>query len=360
MTKSVKKNFSDLTQPSKVLIPILLGLAVVGYMLYTRFDIEQFKTMSWNGRSILFFSLAIGVCVLRHIILSLRLRLMSDDHFSFKKSVQLMFIWEFAAAISPTSIGGAATAIIFLAQEKLSAARSMTIVLYSVVLESLYFLVSILIALIIIGPNFINPDVLNYSSSNAYNVSFYIIILFMLAYGLFFFYGLFISPQSIKKFLFFIGKARILKRWRSKIEKTANDIINSSRELKSKKINYHFKNFVLSGLAWICKFLTVPLIIFAVIQQIDPTLFDTVLLTFRNQSMYVITAFTPTPGGSGFAEVLFDNFFSDYISLTAATIIAILWRLITYYFYLFSGFIVTPLWVKEVMKNRKTIKNKAE
>jgi uncharacterized protein (TIRG00374 family) len=358
MNKSVIREITDITKPSRVVIPIVLGMLVVVYMLYSKFDIEQFQSLSWNSRSILYILLALFIYALRHLVLSLRLRFMTDKEFSIKKCVQLMFIWEFAAAISPSAIGGAATAIIFLSQEKLSTAKSMTVVLYSVVLESSYFFISVIVGLLLFGSIMIHPGVTDIFSANGYGITFLIVFAFMMSYGFFFFYGLFINPKSIKKLLFFIAKIGFLKRWKHKIEKTGDDIVASSKLLKTKNIGFHLRNLVLTGYAWFSKFLMVPLLIYAVIQEIEPSIWDTVLMTMRDQAMYMITAFSPTPGGSGVAEALFDNFFNDYINVTAATIIAILWRLITYYFYLFAGFIITPLWFKQLLEKKRLQTNK--
>ena len=68
--------------------------------------------------------------------------------------------------------------------------------------------------------------------------------------------------------------------------------------------------------------------------------------------MYAVTAFSPTPGGAGIAEVLFGGFFTDYISAGIATVVALVWRLITYYPYLIAGALIIPNWVGKVMAYR--------
>jgi len=342
MDKSPKKKLTEIAKPNRILIPILLGLAVVVYMLYRNFDLEQFMNLSWNQRTILFVALAIICYIIRHLALSYRLQIMSGYHFSWMKS-----------AISPTSVGGSATAIIFLAQEKLSAAKSMTLVLYSVVLDSFYMVISFIILLLAIGPMLIYPGINSFYSSNGYSITFYLVLTFTAVYGFFFYYGLFVNPSKMKSLLTWISKRRLLKRWKSKIETTASDFVLSSEELKKRSKLFHVKNFMLTGIAWLCKFATVPLLVFAVIQTVDPSLWETLQLTARNQSMYLITAFSPTPGSAGVAEVLFGSFFREYMSETGATIVAIMWRLLTYYIYLLAGFVIFPLWIKSIWKRRK-------
>ena len=51
----------------------------------------------------------------------------------------IMFIWKFSSAVTPTSIGGSAVALVVLSQEKLSTAKTATIVVYTIILDGLYF-----------------------------------------------------------------------------------------------------------------------------------------------------------------------------------------------------------------------------
>jgi uncharacterized protein (TIRG00374 family) len=60
----------------------------------------------------------------------------------------------------------------------------------------------------------------------------------------------------------------------------------------------------------------------------------------------------PSPGGSGVAEAIFKRYLSDFIPVNAlmvgsvAIVLALLWRLISYYPYLAIGAIMLPSWLK--------------
>jgi uncharacterized protein (TIRG00374 family) len=70
--------------------------------------------------------------------------------------------------------------------------------------------------------------------------------------------------------------------------------------------------------------------------------------------MFLITLFSPTPGGAGFVEVLFGGFLNDYIpSTTVATLTATIWRILGYYIYLFIGAIIVPNWIRKKVLNKK-------
>lgn len=73
--------------------------------------------------------------------------------------------------------------------------------------------------------------------------------------------------------------------------------------------------------------------------------------------MYVITAFSPTPGGAGIAEYLFGGFFSDYIPESVGSLVALIWRLITYYPYLILGAIIIPIWIRGIIVKRRLLRS---
>jgi len=69
--------------------------------------------------------------------------------------------------------------------------------------------------------------------------------------------------------------------------------------------------------------------------------------------MFVIIAFSPTPGGAGVAEIVFGGFLSDFVPEGISLIIAFMWRGFTYYAYLIAGVIVVPNWVRNLINRRK-------
>ena len=86
---------------------------------------------------------------------------------------------------------------------------------------------------------------------------------------------------------------------------------------------------------------------------------DQFLLFARQLVMWIMMLVMPTPGGSGFAEYIFSTYCRDLIAvpvamqLGAATLIAVLWRLVTYYPYLVAGAIIFPRWIKQKFGSNK-------
>jgi len=61
---------------------------------------------------------------------------------------------------------------------------------------------------------------------------------------------------------------------------------------------------------------------------------------------------SPTPGGSGFAEYVFTRYLGEFIPVeplllgSVVVAMALLWRIVSYYPYLFIGAILFPRWIK--------------
>lgn len=72
------------------------------------------------------------------------------------------------------------------------------------------------------------------------------------------------------------------------------------------------------------------------------------LIFARQLIMWIMMLISPTPGGSGFAEFVFKEYLGSFIiggGAGVAIAMAIVWRLITYYPYLFVGVFIVPKWI---------------
>lgn len=278
---------------------------------------------------------------------------MTDGDFSWPKSMELIVLWEFASAVSPTSIGGSGVALFLLAQEKLSAARTVSVVLYSMVIDTIFFVVSLPLLYLILGPIMIRPGMESLSDLDGFGYTFIGVILFMSAYGAVFYYGLFINPTTLKRLLLFISRWTLLKRFKKDLRKTAMDVVATSIEMQKKNYIFHAKAMLATTGAWVTRFLAINCIIIALIESTPIDFYNQFLIMARAETMHVTTSFSPTPGGAGVAEYLFGGYFIDYVSEGIASLVALVWRIITYYTYLIGGAIIIPIWIREVMIRRK-------
>ena len=73
------------------------------------------------------------------------------------------------------------------------------------------------------------------------------------------------------------------------------------------------------------------------------------LLVFGRQFVvWVVLMISPTPGASGISEWLFTNYYGDLIGdVSAALVIAMIWRILSYYVYLFAGVCLAPSYFRK-------------
>ena len=340
---------------SRIIIPIIIGLLVVGYLLTKRFNYEEFTQINWTRHTFFWIGASVFLIVIRHLAYAARLRVLSEKQFSWRKSIELIFIWEFSSAVSPTSVGGSAVAFFVLAQEKLSTAKTATIVLYTIVLDSIFFLAGLPLLYLLFGSDMIRPEANSLADIGGWGYYFLFAYSLMFVYCSIFFYGLFIDPRRIRGALLLIGNINWLKRYRERLEKLGNDMIIASKELKLQQTLFHLRAFLATAIAWSCRFLLLNCLIVAFVKGIPLTFWSQFELYARLESMFVIIAFSPTPGGAGFVEILFGGFLSDYVkSETVSTVISTIWRLLSYYSYLIAGAIIIPNWIRNRLNERRS------
>jgi uncharacterized protein (TIRG00374 family) len=180
---------------------------------------------------------------------------------------------------------------------------------------------------------------LKFSSKGVFIIG-YLFILLLTSAVLF---GIFLNPEKIKSLLIVIFRLRFLRRWQSQAEQTGDELIITSAEMKSKPFIFWLKAFSATVLSWTARFWVVNVLIMAF-----TPVSEHFLIYARQLIMWVILLISPTPGGTGVAEFFFPVFLGEFIGQGLSTPLAILWRLISYYPYIFIGVLVLPVWIRRV------------
>jgi uncharacterized membrane protein YbhN (UPF0104 family) len=367
--------------PWRIALAVLAGLVVVVYLFVQDFDFAEFLKIKWSSTVIFWLGMALVFVATRHLSYMYRLRVVTDKFFSWKKCFELILVWEFSSAVTPTSVGGSAVALVALSQEKLPPGRTAMIVLYTVILDTFFILMAILAAFLIFGPIMVQPGAfsINYLlTQTVWGFWFFFAFCFMFLYGSLFFYGVFINPKAVQRFLVWLTGFSLLKRFRKAAEKMAKDMDAASQELRQKKANFHLRSFLATAGAWSSKFMILTCLVMGfvafsstpeVVAHYNAMMQDSMhygwgfqgfFIYVRQLAMYIIMAITPTPGGAGAAEFAFKTFHSDYIPKdgTLLLIMTVFWRSLTYYIYLFIGMVIVPNWISKLINRRK--KERAE
>ena len=346
---------------SRIFLPIVIGIGAVIYLVWKQFDIDDFSNINWTQHTFLWMGIAVLLFLLWHFIYSARLRVLSGGAFSWWKCIELIVIWEFASAVSPSAVGGSTVAFFILAQEKLPVAKTTMIVLYTIALDGLFFILTIPILYLIFGNRIIEPDVAHLSEVGAWGIYFLIAYLVMSAYSLFFMYGIFINPGQLRRILIFFTGLKWLQRYRQKAEKLGEDMIIASKELRQQGFRLHFWAGFSTFCVWVVRFLILNCSIIAFMDEIPATFSLQFELYARLETMFLIFLFSPTPGGAGVVELVLGGFLKDFATNpTIATVITTFWRLLTYYSYLLLGAIVIPNWIRKLLNERRKQKQHTE
>jgi uncharacterized protein (TIRG00374 family) len=384
----------------KVIIPVLIGLLVAGYMLYNNLtevtyqkvedgkgqyewvdgnqneviDInssedfhlsengnyelitysDALKKISFSFYFFVWISVALLMVVLRVFAYILRLKILTSGDLSWKQCFRVIVLWEFSSAITPSVVGGAAPAVYFISREKIPVGKASAIVMITALLDELFYVIMVPLIILFIGTKNLFPVSLEKEvfgvvlGTKGIFIAGYSFILILISIII---YAIFINPKTFRRILAGIFKIGFLKRWRRGAIQAGDDIIITSREMKDKPFSYWVKAFGATFLSWTARFWVVNFLILS----INPDLTQHLLVYGRQLVMWVILLISPTPGSSGVAEFAFSGFLSDFIPPLLVGSLAIIWRLLSFYIYIFAGAIILPRWLRATSKKRTSV-----
>ncbi len=354
MTDKSRINLSQFS-PSRAIWPILFGLSIVWYMLYSDLSTSEFAIkralgkIDWGLSTLGWLALALLMMVIRTVAYMWQLRCLTDRRLTWRACLQIMLLWEFFAAVTPSVIGGAAAAIFMLVKERIRFGKSAAIVFTIIFLDDVFYLMILpAVSLFVEHGEIFAPlkgksDVIGASMIagfwSAYGVT--------LAYVVFLLFSLFIWPQGINKWLKRVFMLPVMKRWRRRGIAMANELLLSARELRDKSTYFWLRAWAATALAWTSRYMILNCILAAFAPI--PLGWHEHLLTFSRQAvLFMLMVVAPTPGSSGVAEAGFSWLFWDMTPAGLTLVLAVLWRLISYYPYLIIGVPVMTHWVRRV------------
>ena len=334
-------------KPKRIIWPVILGLSVSVILIHNSFNEDSFSFIEFSWQTTFYILVAFSMMAVRDLAYMYRLIVLSDYELTWKQAFNVIMLWEFSSAISPSVVGGTGPAIFFLYKEGVSAGKSTAVVLTAILLDEIFFLLSVPLIYIIYGNNIFPPESVKIDEIL---FAFYGGYIAIFVYTLFLVYALFINPFLFKSFVSWVFLFPVLIRWRTRARKSANQLIRTSTTIKSKPASYWIKSFIATIFAWAARYWVVNFMLMAFFYE-RFNLYEHFLLFGRQLSMWIILLISPTPGGSGIAEYIFSDFLGDFIANDAwSAPLALFWRLISYYPYLIIGVIILPIWLKRIFK----------
>lgn len=311
---------------------------------YSKLDVsDALNEINWDAGSYFYFALAILLMVGRDFFYIVRIRLLTKNELTWKSSFYVILLWEFASALTPGIVGGAAVAMFILNKEKIPLGRSTAIVFITAMMDNLFYVIMIPIIFLFITPSELFPS--QVESSFSMEWVFWIGFVVVFAAFLFLFLSIFIWPKLGTRFLTAIFSLPFIRRWKEKAILTGYEIELTSVEMRKEKWPFWFKVFASTMASWFSRFLVINMILqafigFGFLQHIQ--------ILGKQLIMWLFMLVSPTPGGSGVAEYAFSELLSNFTSSAILLVaLAIIWRLISYFPYLFIGAFLLPRWMKK-------------
>jgi uncharacterized protein (TIRG00374 family) len=335
---------------TRVFFAVLIGLGIVAFLLIKDFNKEAFKLMPITFSALMFLGLALLFMVFRDLGYMIRIRILTKNDLTWRQSFRVIMLWEFSSALMPSAVGGTTIAMIFVNKEGINLGRSTAVVMATSFLDEVYFILMFPLLLLTIkvsrlfdvgvSSEFLWFAVIGYSLKLIYTV--------ILSYGLF------VNPRGLKWLLLWLFKLPFLRKFRYNAYLTGSDIVTSSTQLKKESFGFWFKAFLATVFSWTSRYWVVNALMLAFF-----TISDHFLLFARQLVMSNMMLLSPTPGASGVSEFIFTKYLGDLIPVDAAVIgsvsvlLALLWRLISYYPYLIIGTFIIPGWLKVSFGRKK-------
>ncbi len=353
MDSRAKKILNSLS-PNKIIIPIVLGLGVIIFLLLRNDNIDLNEIANnISHAKIEWVLLAIVVLLIRDFGYMYRIRHLTDAQLNWIASFFVIVLWEFASAITPSVVGGTTVVVFIINKEGISFGKSLAYVMLTAVLDNLFFVIAS-VTIFVFTPVEIFPEL---SDSAAITTQFPIKTAFFISVSLIGLYtllmvvGLFINPRAFKYFLIKITSNRLFRRIRNAAAQTGSDVIIASKVLRKKTWDYWVKAAISTVFIWIARYFMLNCLIAAFVHV---EFSDHFLILARQVIMWVVMLVSPTPGSTGTAEYAFELFFGEFFSVMGLTVvIALFWRLLTYYAYLILGVAFLPRWVRRVFYKGK-------
>lgn len=331
----------------KVAIPVVIGVGVVVLMFIhdarkENLD-EVWKSIHFDARAILCIILAFLFMLGRDFGMSWRFRALTDHKLPWKSAFEVDFLCEFTSCITPSAVGGSSLGGVFLSTKGIEFGRATTLMMTTLFLDELFFVLACPVIVLFTPAS----ELFAYgagSFAHGIRITFWVVYAILFTWTLILFTGIILKPYWIKKVLGKVTTIKWLKRWHDQAVGLGDNMIATSKELRTKPFRFWLEVFGGTALSWSSRYLVVNALFLGFVASADS--YQWVIFA-REFVLWVVLNVSPTPGGSGLSEWLFSEYYGDLVSSAGmALILAIFWRIISYYVYLGIGAVIIPGWLK--------------
>lgn len=328
----------------KIFIPIAIGLAVVIWLFHKEFDPAAFSQFKFTWRTALAIIVAFIFVLGRDFGLSWRFHTIAGGDLSWWRAIRVDLMCAFTSAITPSVVGGSALAVFYLNREGIRVGRATTLTLTTLFLDELFFVIFCPIVILLI------PDAELFGSSSALisgiRIVFWLVYAGIVIWTAILYAGIIARPEAVARLIGRLFSLRPLRRWRTAMARTSANMLETSSFVRHASRRWWLKVFAATVVSWFSRYLVVNALFWGFVPS------SSGLMVFGRQFVvWVVLMVSPTPGGSGVSEWLFTNYYGDLIGdVSVALVLALLWRVMSYYIYLIAGCCLLPSYFS---KNKK-------
>lgn len=335
-------------------LPVILGVGVGIWLFKKDVDIATLRTIVFDSHTLIGLALAVLFVIGRDFGLAWRFHTIANGDLSWKRAVRTDLMCAFTSAITPSVVGGSALAIFYLNREGISLGRATTLTLTTLFLDELFFVIFCPVIVLIVPPSELFSSTVNMAKEGSAALLGGVEIVFWLVYAgiviwtTILFFAIIARPEAMRKLLYKIAGMRFLHRFSGKISGMADNMESTAAWVKGRSRRWWAEVFGSTVLSWFSRYFVVNALFWAFIPGISG------LLVFARQFVvWVVLMVSPTPGGSGISEWLFANYYGDIIgNIGIATVLALIWRVLSYYIYLIIGCSLLPAYFGERTKHK--------
>jgi glycosyltransferase 2 family protein len=344
-----KKIFKTLNI-NRIWLPVVLGVGVAFYLFasddsFKLANLGLIREADWR-----YICLVLLAVMVRDLGYMCRIRALTHNDLSWLSSFYIIVLWEFSSAVTPSVVGGSLVAIFLLLKEGINLGKSLAYVIITSIFDNLFFIGATFLGFFgAYDSIFEDMSALESGLGGSLRFLFWSSHVLVTAYTLVMLFAVFVRPKFFKWALLKITSIGLLKRWQQAARKHGDEIILASQALQGETFSYWLKIGAITWVTWSARYLVINLIIAS---YISLDFVDHLVILGKQVIVWTVMLVSPTPGSSGTAEFFYQQLhksvLGDYTLITG-----VLWRVLTYYFYLIIGIFYLPRWIKRVFPSRR-------
>lgn len=321
----------------KIAVPIIIGIAAIMWLFHDEFSTDLLQLIHINYGIMLALSFGVMCIFGRDWGMCWRFRILTGKELSWQQSAKVTMLCEFTSSITPSSVGGGALSMIFLNREGINMGRATTLTLTTLFLDELFFVISCPIIVARLSTErlfgFGNDEFTHWLK-----IAFWIVYAVIFIWTALLFIGILVKPNAVKRMLVEVFSWKPLKRWLPKVTTMSDNMVSTSIEIRNRNTGWFIRAFVATAISWVSRYLLVNALFYGFYPEASQ------LTVFGRQFIvWAILMVSPTPGGSGVSEYIFTQYYGDLITGDGLVLIlAMFWRLMSYYIYLLIGIFLLP------------------